>query len=137
MQPDALLRLEAAVGGHSHISENDYIEGAPELIVEIAASSAAIDLHDKLRVYRRNGVQEYVVWQIFDKRVDWFQLKEGDYTPLTPDAAGVIRSQAFPGLHLAVTALLKGDLAAVLAELQQGLAADEHKAFVERLSVKP
>ena len=31
------------------MSEDDYIEGAPELIAEIAASSAAIDLGDKKR----------------------------------------------------------------------------------------
>jgi Uma2 family endonuclease len=41
--------------------DSDNVEGAPELIVEIAASSASYDLHDKLRVYRRNGVQEYIV----------------------------------------------------------------------------
>ncbi len=29
-QPDALLRIE--VGGQSRISEDDYIEGAPELV---------------------------------------------------------------------------------------------------------
>lgn len=55
-QPDALLRLEEDYGGRSRISEDDYIEGAPELIVEIASSSASYDLHDKLRAYRRNGV---------------------------------------------------------------------------------
>lgn len=32
-----------------------------ELIVEIAASSAAYDLYDKKRAYRRNGVKEYLV----------------------------------------------------------------------------
>ena len=53
-QPDALLRVE--VGGLSRISEDDYVEGAPELIVEIAASSASLDLHEKLKVYRRNQV---------------------------------------------------------------------------------
>jgi len=53
-QPDALLRIE--VGGSRM---NDYIEGAPEFIAEVAASSAACDLHDKKRAYRRNGVQEY------------------------------------------------------------------------------
>jgi Uma2 family endonuclease len=62
-QPDALLRIDEACGGQSWISEDDYVEGAPELIVEIAASSASYDLHDKLRVYRRNGVLEYLVWQ--------------------------------------------------------------------------
>lgn len=60
-QPDALLRIEPEKGGHCHISEDDSLEGAPELIVEIAASSASYDLHEKLRAYRRNGVQEYLV----------------------------------------------------------------------------
>ena len=134
VQPDALLRLEPQAGGHSRISADGYVEGAPELIVEIAASSATYDLRDKLRVYRRNGVQEYLVWQVYDNRLDWFRLSEGEYVPVTPDAEGVIRSQVFPGLHLAVDKLLEGDLAVVLAELQKGLATPEHAAFVERLA---
>jgi Uma2 family endonuclease len=77
VQPDALLRLEPEVGGHSRLSADDYVEGPPEFIVEIATSSAAYDLHDKLRVYRRNEVQEYVVWQIYYERLDWFVLREG------------------------------------------------------------
>jgi Uma2 family endonuclease len=136
VQPDALLRLESALGGRSRISKDGYLEGAPELVVEVAISSAAYDLHDKLRVYRRNGVQEYVVWQIYDERVDWFVLREGEYVPLTPDEAGVVRSHVFPGLWLAVPTLLAGDLAEVLAVLQQGLATEEHAAFVERLADK-
>ncbi len=66
-QPDALLRIDAELGGHSRISEDDYLEGAPELIVEIASSSASYDLHDKKKVYRRNGVQEYIVWRVGDR----------------------------------------------------------------------
>ncbi len=38
-QPDALLRWEP---GSSRVSEDDYIEGPPELIVEIAASGQSI-----------------------------------------------------------------------------------------------
>lgn len=53
------------------------MEGAPELVAEIAASSAAIDLGDKKRAYRRNGIQERIVWQVFDQKVDWFSLEEG------------------------------------------------------------
>ena len=136
VQPDALLRLEPVAGGHSRISEDDYIEGAPELIVEVTASSASYDLHDKLRVYRRNGVQEYVVWQVYDKRVDWFALTEGEYVPLTPDASSVIHSQVFPGLRLLVPALLEGDLTRVLDEQQKGLGTAEHATFVERLREK-
>jgi Uma2 family endonuclease len=44
--------------------------------VEIAGSSAAYDLHDKLKVHRRNGVPEYLVWQIFERRLDWFYLTD-------------------------------------------------------------
>lgn len=43
--------------------QDDYIEGAPEVVVEIAASSASYNLHYKKEAYRRNGVQEYIVWQ--------------------------------------------------------------------------
>ena len=133
-QPDALLRLEPDTGGRSSITADDYIEGAPELIVEVAASSAAYDLHDKLQVYRRNGVQEYLVWQVYDRRLDWFQWTQDGYTTLAPDSSGVIRSRTFPGLHLAVPALLQGDMAQVLAVLQKGLETAEHRAFVARLA---
>jgi Uma2 family endonuclease len=136
VQPDALLRLEPAAGGNAWVDADDYLEGAPELIVEIAATSAAYDLHDKLKVYRRNGVQEYIVWQVYDRRLDWFRLSEGKYLSLLPDAEGVIRSQVFPGLHLTVTALLSGDLATVLMKLRQGLETAEHATFVERLLQK-
>ena len=136
VQPDALLRLEPAAGGRSRVSEDDYIEGPPELIVEIAGSSASIDLRDKLRVYQRNGVQEYIVWQVYDRRIDWFHLTEGEYTLLALDESGVIRSQVFPGLHLAVPALLDGDLAQVLSVLQQGLATAGHTEFAARLAEK-
>ncbi|WP_083775332.1 Uma2 family endonuclease [Gloeothece citriformis] len=72
-QPDALLRIK--VGGQSIIGEEGYVEGAPELIVEIAASSVSYDLHQKLKVYRRNGVQEYLVWRVEDAQLDWFRLR--------------------------------------------------------------
>lgn len=133
-QPDAMLLLTEAAGGRTHISEDDYLEGAPELIVEVAASSASYDLHDKLKVYRRNGVQEYIVWRVYDRQIDWFRLEAEQYIRVQPDAEGIIQSRVFPGLRLAVAALLSGDLARVLAELQTGLASPEHAAFVERLS---
>ena len=132
-QPDALLRIEPSVGGHSHISEDDYIEGTPELIVEVAASSVSYDLHDKLQAYRRNGVQEYLVWRVQDKQLDWYRLVDGEYVPQKPDDAGLIHSQVFPGLRLDIAALLAGNLAQVLTELQKGLGTPEHVAFVERL----
>lgn len=96
-------------------------------------SSASYDLHDKLRVYRRNGVHEYLVWRVLDGAIDWFSLEEGDYEPLPATEDGVVRSRVFPGLWLAVPALLQGDLAAVL---QQGLQSSAHAAFAAELAAR-
>lgn len=137
VQPDALLRLEPAQRGKSRVTEDDYLEGPPELIVEIAASSAAYDLHDKRRVYARNGVQEYLALQMYEQRVDWFVLREGVYETLTPDANGVLRSQVFPGLWLQPAAFWSGDLATMLDVLREGVASPEHAAFVARLQGEP
>ncbi len=133
-QPDAMMRLEPTLGGRSWIDAEDYVNGAPELIVEIAASSAAIDLHQKRQLYQRIGVPEYLAVQMYEQRVDWFVLREGKYEPLEADEAGVLRSTVFPGLWLDPQALLAGDLAKVLQVLQEGLAAPEHAQFVNRRS---
>lgn len=137
VQPDALLRLEAALGGNCKISADHYLEGSPELVAEVAYSSAAYDLHDKLKIYRRARVQEYIVWQIHENRLDWFHLTEkAEYVLLEADEGGIIRSRVFPGLNLKVRALLDGDLAEVLAVLQQALGSGEHLAFVEKLQTR-
>ena len=133
-QPDALLRIESAQGGRSRIIDKGYVEGPPELIVEVAGTSADYDLQDKLEVYQRCSVQEYIVWQTQDGRLDWFQLVNGKYVAFTPNAEGVIESQIFPGLRLAVPALLAGDRVKVSSELQIGLQTTAHAAFVERLA---
>ena len=133
-QPDVLLRIESEAGGRARVSADDYIEGAPELVVEVAASSASIDLHDKLRAYRRNGVQEYVVWRTHERQIDWFELADGEYHVLPADDAGVVHSRVFPGLRLAAGALLKGDLAGALADVQKGIGSPDHGAFVARLA---
>lgn len=133
-QPDVLLFIEEEAGGNVRVTEDDLLEGSPELIVEIAASSASIDLHRKLHVYRRNGAQEYIVWRRKDNELDWFQLQEGQYVCLQPDNKGVIRSHVFPGLHLNVPALLAGEMKKVQTELQRGLSSKAHAAFVKQLA---
>ncbi|MDJ0573147.1 MAG: Uma2 family endonuclease [Pleurocapsa sp. MO_192.B19] len=130
-QPDALLRIE---GGQSQIDVDDYIQGAPELIVEISASSASYDLQEKLQVYRRNGVQEYIVWQVSDQIIDWFRLRDGEYIKLQADPDNIIKSEVFPGLWLAINPLLENNLAKVLNTVQQGLAILEHQNFVVQLN---
>ncbi len=132
-QPDILLRIKSELGGQSRISEDDYIEGAPELIVEIAGSSASYDLHDKLNVYRRHGVKEYIVWQVYDKKIDWFYLEAGKYINLQSDSIGLIESKIFPGLVLSTNAILEFDLAAVLTTLDKNIHTTKHQDFIKKL----
>jgi hypothetical protein len=103
-------------------------------VAEVASSSASIDLHDKLNVYRRSGVREYVVWRVLDRAIDWFVLREGRYVALAAGGDGVLRSEVFPGLWLNATAMLEGKLDVVLGTLQQGVATQEHSEFVARLA---
>jgi Uma2 family endonuclease len=129
-QPDGYLRLLPERGGQARLVDG-YVSGAPELVAEIAASSASYDLHEKLDAYRRNGVREYIVWRVWDAEIDWFVLRTGRYERL-PLADGIYKSEVFPGLWLDSAAVLGGDMARVLEVLQQGLASTEHAAFVDR-----
>ena len=132
-QPDAVLIILPEAGGQTRISEDDYIDGPPELVVEIAASSVAIDLHGKKQAYRRNGVREYIVWQVLDQKLSWFSLQEGEYLELLPNEEGILKSRVFPGLWLAVNELLTGNMQVVLNVLQAGLQSVEHADFIEKL----
>lgn len=132
-EPDVLLRLLPEAGGRTRMDANGYLTGPPELIVEIAASSSTIDLHDKLRVYRRTGVREYLVWRTLDGQFDWFILEGDEYHPNPPDPQGFLRSPHFPGLTLAVPALMARDAARVLDVLQAQVQTPAHAAFVARL----
>ncbi len=129
-QPDLALFKTAAKGGQARISDDDYIEGAPELVVEIVSSSRSYDLFPKKKAYRRNGVREYLAWITGEQRLVWWQLKNGDYQEIPVAADGLLKSGVFPGLWLDATALLRGDMKSVLATLRHGLDSAEHQAFV-------
>jgi Uma2 family endonuclease len=132
-QPDAVLYTLAEYGGPVRISEDGYIEGAPDLAAEIASTSASKDLGPKKTAYARNGIPEYIVWRTEDAELDWFVLRNGVYEPLEPDANGIFRSERYPGLWLDGYAMLERDSARVTAVLQQGLQSPEHARFVAEL----
>lgn len=135
-QPDIALWINSDCGGKAFVNASDYLEGSPELLIEIASSTVSYDLHDKKRRYERSGVKEYIVWRVLDAAIDWFVLENGKYKVAPPDADGIIESRTFAGLRLNVAAMLAGDLARVLADLQMGINSPEHAAFVEQLQTK-
>ena len=133
-QPDLLVRLPERAGGRSRITADGFLEGPPELVIEVAASSVSYDLHQKLHAYRRNGVLEYLVHRVDDNEVDWFVLEHGSYERLAPHADGTLRSRAFSGLWLDVAALLRADLVALRAAIDRGALDPAHAAFVNSFS---
>jgi hypothetical protein len=133
-QPDAYLIVMPSHGGQAQIDEEGYIVGAPELVAEVSATTASIDLHPKLEAYRRNGAREYVVWRVFDREIDWFVLRNGQYDRLALSPDGYFKSEILPGLWLDPDALIRGDMAAVARVAQLGLAAPEHTEFMAKLS---
>jgi Uma2 family endonuclease len=135
-QPDASLLITAAGQGQTH-EENEYIVGAPELIVEVALSTEAIDLHLKRSDYERVGVREYVVVILRQRRVRWWVWRGQRFEERTPDADGLFRSETFPGLWLDPEALLLLDGRRVAEMVRQGTATPEHTAFVARLAAPP
>jgi Uma2 family endonuclease len=129
-QPDVAVWVE---GGGAFINGDDYLEGAPELIVEVAGSSASIDLNDKLAAYRRNGVQEYLVLLTHEQEIRWFNWRTGEAEEIVADEQGILHSVVLPGLQLHPALFWQGDLAGVLTVLQKGLATPEHANFVQSL----
>ena len=112
VQPDCMLWKRS--GGTANVGADHYLHGAPELAVEIAASSSSYDLGAKKESYRRAGVSEYVAWITEDDVIRWFSLEHGEYIELQPDADGWTESRVFSGLRLHIERLLNGDLAVVM-----------------------
>jgi Uma2 family endonuclease len=131
-QPDLGLRILPECGGQSRTTGQRFVDGAPELVVEIAHSARAIDLHDKREDYRRAGVVEYFVLCVEEQQVHWSHFPTG--RPVRPDRQGVARSRIFPGLWVDVPALLRRDSDRTRAVLEEGLASRPHAAFVRRLA---
>ncbi|MCC5805237.1 MAG: Uma2 family endonuclease [Opitutales bacterium] len=120
IQPDLLLRRLPDAGGQCRVEPTGYFAGPPELVAEIAVTSASIDLHAKRDSCRRAGVREYMVWDVSAKRIHWWALEEDEYRPL-PEEAGIVESRVFPGLRVATAAMAKGDGKKALAVLRAGL----------------
>ena len=132
-QPDSQLRILPECGGQSR-DEGKYIAGAPELVVETAdpagrSTSAASETTTSAPASWNTSS-----WPSTPKEVHWHVRRDDKLVRIDPDADGIYRSAVFPGLWLDPAALLRKDLAGVLAVLDRGLATPEHAAFVARLA---
>jgi Uma2 family endonuclease len=135
-QPDLMMRIDPVAGGQTRDSKDEYVVGPAELVVEVANSSAAIDLNAKFNDYQRYGVREYLVADAQRERVRWFARRGGKFAELKPDADGLLKSRTFPGLWLDPAAVFDRTSRRLTAALRLGLATPEHAAFVAKLEAK-
>lgn len=132
-QPDLALRVFPSHGGQSR-EEGNLHAGAPELIAEVTASTRALDLGPKAKLYERSGVQEYLTVLVKEERVIWRELRKGRYRKLLSDPDGIYRSRVFPGLWLDEPAFWRRDLSAVFAAVDHGTQSAGHAKFVALLA---
>jgi Uma2 family endonuclease len=133
-QPDLFLRVLPEYGGQSRTTVDEYVEGAPELLAEIAHSSRAIDLHAKRDDYKRYGVLEYLVVCLRERQLRWFDLRKD--IELQPANDGVFRVHCFPGLWIHGEALFAKDYQRMMDTLHLGLATQLHADFVKQLAAR-
>jgi hypothetical protein len=116
-QPDlCLLRIE----GQAHFDDEGYIIGPPEMIVEIAGSSASYDFGEKRDVYEAAGVGEYLVFETIEGRIQWWRADSGRFVDILPDA-GVYKSVLIPGLWLDADALRSANASKLIETLGHGM----------------
>lgn len=132
-QPDAVLLVRPECGGRTRADADEYLVGPPELVVEVANTTAAFDLGEKKDDYEAAGVGEYLVVDVTAGAVRWFVRRRDKFAEQKPGPDGFLRSAAFPGLWLDPAAFLADQPRKVAAALRQGLASPEHKAFVAEL----
>jgi Uma2 family endonuclease len=132
-QPDAMLRILPECGGRTR-NVRGFIQGAPELVVEVSKATRYVDLGPKLTDYERAGVLEYVVHALDPDEVIWYGQDQGVLHERPIPRDGIYRSAAFPGLWLDPLALVNNDGRRLRAVLDLGCATPEHAAFVARLA---
>jgi Uma2 family endonuclease len=133
-QPDACLIIHPDKGGQMTFTSDDYLQGAPELVAEVASSTESYDLHSKKVDYERAGVKEYLVVALRQQKVFWFVNQNGNFDQRQANEHGIFQSDVYPGLWLDAGALIRLDGPRLLDVLRQGLTTDAHAAFVKQLA---
>ncbi len=116
-QPDVALRR-----GRTRLAgKGQYLEGPPDLVVEISYSSRAYDLGPKLAAYRSGGVREYVSILLEEQRVEWRVLSGSRYRLLEAGEDLILRSPHFQGLWLDTGAVFPPDSKRLFEAIEVGL----------------
>jgi Uma2 family endonuclease len=100
IQPDILFVSRE----RKSIIGKDYVEGAPDLVVEILSpSNWPFDRNEKFQAYRGAGVREYWIVDPRARTVEVFVLEDGSYALTAKCGPGeTVRSGVLAGFEMAV-----------------------------------
>ena len=103
VQPDIFF----IAAGRADVQIGQYVEGAPDLVVEILSPSNWLyDRQEKFKVYQDAGVREYWIVDPRAQTVETFVLQEGAYTLVNKWGAGArAQSQVLPGFEIGIAEL--------------------------------
>jgi len=95
--PDIFFLAEA----HADRLHRTYLEGAPDLIVEIVSpDSESRDWREKFGEYQSAGVPEYWIIDPASHRLEAYSLGHGKKYKLIAEKSGKVTSAILPGFHL-------------------------------------
>ena len=105
LEPDILFIAEH----RCEIIGDKYIEGAPDLVVEVLSpSNAYYDLRKKKRLYEQFGVREYWIVDPEEQSVEVYILQEAAYQLMENNPKDeVVFSQVIEGLEIRLSDIFK------------------------------
>lgn len=103
VQPDILFVRQ----GRKGILGPQYVEGAPDLIVEILSpSNWSYDRKEKFQLYQEAGVPEYWIVDPRTRTVEIFSYEEDEYVLLGKWSVGdTVASRVLPGFQVTVASI--------------------------------
>ena len=112
-QPDAFLLCPAGpTAVRSRFSEDDYVEGAPELVAEVASSSVSYRPARQVpRLSPQRGPRVHRLAGPATGRSTGSSSEKGNTSACRSAPDGLTGARSFPGLWLDPAALIRGDSA--------------------------
>ncbi len=115
-QPDVLFVRKQ----RKHIVLEKYIDGPPDLCVEVTSpSTRKLDRGRKLVLYADYGVQEYWIVDPIHNTVEFFENIHGEWRLIQPDEKQRLHSKVLPGFWLEAEWLIGEKLPPVMPTLQE------------------
>jgi Uma2 family endonuclease len=94
VQPDLVF----VAAGRSNIRLGNFVDGSPNVLVEILSpSTRRVDLILKRVIYQQAGIREYWVVDLTEPSIAVLQLRDGYFVPAT-EVDGKLTSAVLPGL---------------------------------------